>query len=65
MEFATDQKIVLINPNSRNEVGCRVVQVARPTSTLYEVLFEFDEREVLADQFSCRRLGCKKRTDKR
>jgi hypothetical protein len=43
MELATDQKIVLINPHSKNEVCCRVVQVEGPTSALYEVAFEFEE----------------------
>lgn len=44
MKLATDQKILLINPNSGIKVGCRVVRVEGPTSTLYDVAFEFDQR---------------------
>ncbi len=44
LKLATDQKILLINPNSGTNVGCRVVQVEGPTSTLYDVAFEFDQR---------------------
>jgi hypothetical protein len=44
MKLAIGQKILLINPNSRTDVGCRVVQVEGPTSTLYDVAFEFDQR---------------------
>lgn len=44
MKLATDQKILLINPNSGMDVGCRVVRVEGPTSTLYDVAFEFDQR---------------------
>jgi hypothetical protein len=43
MKLATDQKILLINPNSGINVGCRVVRVEGPTSTLYDVAFEFDQ----------------------
>jgi hypothetical protein len=43
MKLATNQKILLINPHSGNEVGCKVVRVQGPTSALYEIAFEFDE----------------------
>jgi hypothetical protein len=43
VELATNQNIFLINPNSRDEVSCRVVHVEGPVSTLYEVAFEFDQ----------------------
>jgi hypothetical protein len=44
LKLATNQKIRLINPHSGIEVGCRVVRVEGPTSALYEVAFEFDQR---------------------
>jgi len=44
MKLATNQKILLINPNSGIDASCRVVRVEGPTSTLYDVAFEFDER---------------------
>jgi hypothetical protein len=44
MKLAPGQKIVLINPISGIDVVCRVVRVERPTSTLYDVVFEFDQR---------------------
>jgi hypothetical protein len=44
VKLAINQKILLINPHSRLEVGCRVVRVDGPTSALYEVAFEFDQR---------------------
>lgn len=43
MELAMNQKIVLINPQSRNEVSCLVVHVEGPKSTFYEVAFEFEQ----------------------
>jgi hypothetical protein len=43
MKLATDQKILLINPNSGMNVGCRVARVEGITATLYEVAFEFDQ----------------------
>lgn len=44
MKLATNQKILLINPNSGIDASCRVVKVEGPTSTLYDVAFEFDQR---------------------
>jgi len=44
VELSADQRILLINPHSGKNVGCRVVTVERPSSTLYEVAFEFDSR---------------------
>lgn len=44
VKLATNQRILLINPHSRQEVGCRVVHVEGPTSALYEAVFEFDQR---------------------
>lgn len=44
MKLETNQKILLINPHSGKDIGCRVVRVEGPTSDLYEVAFEFDER---------------------
>jgi hypothetical protein len=44
LKLATNQKILLINPHSGIEVGCTVVRVEGPTSAVYEVAFEFDQR---------------------
>ena len=45
MKFETNQKILLINPHSRKEVGCKVVRVEGQTEGLYETAFEFDQRD--------------------
>ena len=42
VKLAADQKILLINPYTRNDVGCRVVRVDGPSLNLYEVAFEFE-----------------------
>ena len=44
LKLAANQKILLINPHAGEEAGCRVVRVEGPTSALYEVAFEFDQR---------------------
>jgi hypothetical protein len=44
LKLTADQRILLINPHSGKNVGCRVVTVEGPSSTLYEVAFEFDSR---------------------
>ncbi len=44
LKLTADQRILLINPHSGKNVGCRVVKVEGPSSTLYEVAFEFDSR---------------------
>jgi hypothetical protein len=44
LKLASNQKILLINPHSGIEVSCKVVRVEGPTSALYEVAFEFDQR---------------------
>jgi hypothetical protein len=38
------QKITLINPESRKEVGCRVIRVQGPLVGSFTAAFEFDER---------------------
>jgi hypothetical protein len=43
VKAATNQKILVINPHSRLEAGCKVVRVDGPASALYEVAFEFDQ----------------------
>jgi hypothetical protein len=42
IKLAASQQIVLINPLSRKEVSCRVVQVEK-LAGLYDVTFEFDQ----------------------
>jgi len=44
MKLATGQRILLINPNSGIDVGCRVVRVEGSNSALHDVAFEFDQR---------------------
>jgi hypothetical protein len=44
LKLTTNQNFLLINPHSRLEVGCRVVRVEGPASDLYDVAFEFDQR---------------------
>lgn len=38
------QRITLINPESRKEVGCRIVRVQGPLAGSFTTAFEFDER---------------------
>jgi hypothetical protein len=38
------QKITLINPGSRQEVNCRIVQVQGPSAGSFATAFEFEER---------------------
>ena len=42
VRLTADQRILLINPYTRNDVGCKVVRVDGPSLDLYEVAFEFD-----------------------
>jgi hypothetical protein len=42
VRLAANQRILLINPYTRNDVCCRVVRVGGPSLDLYEVAFEFD-----------------------
>ena len=44
LKLTTNQNFLLINPLSRLEVGCKVVKVDGPTSAVYDVAFEFDQR---------------------
>jgi hypothetical protein len=44
VKLAISQRIVLINPHSGKEAGCRVVRVEGPTSALFEIAFEFEQR---------------------
>jgi hypothetical protein len=44
VKLEANQRILLINPHSRKDVGCRVVQVEGPSLDLYDVAFEFDRR---------------------
>jgi len=39
LKLVTDQRILLIKPNSGMELGCRVVRVEGPKSALYEIQF--------------------------
>lgn len=38
-----DQKIRLMNPHSRKEVGCRVISIGRSSDGNFPTAFEFDE----------------------
>jgi hypothetical protein len=53
VRLAADQGILLINPYTRNDIGCRVGRVDGPSLDLYEVAFEGDRPEppILANQF--------------
>lgn len=41
--MAPGQRIWLMNPHSRKEVGCRVVWIGRPADGDFPTAFEFDE----------------------
>ena len=41
VKVEADQRIQLINPNSGNDISCRVVQVKGPSLGMYDVGFEF------------------------
>jgi hypothetical protein len=43
-QMTAGQKIVLINPHSRQEVGCRIVRVDASSEGFFPTAFEFDER---------------------
>ena len=42
--MSVGQRITLINPESRKEVGCRIVRVQGPVAGSFNTAFEFDER---------------------
>jgi len=42
--MTTNQRITIINPQSRKDVGCTVVRIERPSSGLFQAAFEFDQR---------------------
>jgi hypothetical protein len=42
LKLAVNQRILLINPHSGKDVGCRVVRVEESSSASYEVAFEFE-----------------------
>jgi len=44
VKLENNQRILIINPHSREEISCRVVRVEGPNSALYAVTFEFDQR---------------------
>jgi hypothetical protein len=43
LPVAVNQEIVLINPQTGKEVGCRVARAERTSPELVRVAFEFDE----------------------
>jgi len=43
LKLESAQEITLINPQSGNTVGCRVVRVERPSEGNYTIAFEFDQ----------------------
>jgi hypothetical protein len=44
LRMTVGQKMTLVNPQSRNEVGCRVVKVQKSSSEGFTTAFEFEER---------------------
>jgi hypothetical protein len=42
VKITTSQKITLVNPQTQNEVGCRVVRTERSPEASYAIAFEFD-----------------------
>jgi hypothetical protein len=46
LELTTNQKITVINPQTRKKVGCRVVQIRKSSSTQFQVAFECAQRSV-------------------
>ena|ERR1700686_2057250 len=46
LELTTNQRITVINPQTRNRVGCRVVRIAKSSSTQVQAAFECDQRSV-------------------
>ena len=44
LEMTTNRRVTIINPQSRKDVGCRVVRIERPSSGLFQAAFEFDQR---------------------
>ena len=44
LRMTVDQQITLVNPQTRQEVGCRVVRVEGPSDASFTIAFEFDQR---------------------
>ena len=44
LELTANQRITIINPQSGKDVGCRVVRIEEPSSALFQVAFEFEQR---------------------
>ena len=43
LRLLANQKITLVNPQTRNAVGCRVLRVEKESEASYLTSFEFDE----------------------
>jgi hypothetical protein len=43
-QMSSGQRLTLVNPQSGNEAGCRVVRVDEPSEGCFPTAFEFDER---------------------
>ena len=43
VRLLANQKITLVNPQTRNAAGCRVVRVEKESEASYPTSFEFDE----------------------
>lgn len=44
VRMSAGQRLTLVNPQSGNEAGCRVVRVDEPSDGSFPTAFEFDER---------------------
>ena len=44
LRMTVDQQITLVNPQTGQEVGCRVVRVEGPSDASFTIAFEFDQR---------------------
>lgn len=42
LKVVVDQRIVVVNPHTGKEVGCKAVRVERVSSEFFSVAFEFD-----------------------
>ena len=43
LRLLANQKITLVNPQTRNAVGCRVVSVEKESAASYQTSFEFEQ----------------------
>jgi hypothetical protein len=43
LELTTNQRITVINPQTRKKVGCRVVRIGKSSSTQFQVAFECEQ----------------------